>query len=104
MIFQNHWRAVQVTDDYIHIAVVEKIANRQTPRYPRLLQRGASLVAGVAESAVPLVELQDFRLAIAGAGRQSVNLGIYVAAHRDQVEPAIVVEICECRAPLHPGQ
>jgi hypothetical protein len=30
VIFQNHGSAVEVTDDYVHIAIVEKIAYSQT--------------------------------------------------------------------------
>ena len=62
------------------------------------------LIAGVTKCSIPLVELKNLRLAVAAAGRQSVHLRIDVTGNRDQIKPAVVVEIDESISPLQPVQ
>ena len=67
------------------------------------LKRRPGQIAGIAKSAVSLIEVEEFGLAIAAAGWQRVHLRINVTADRDEVEPAIVIDVREGRAPLYIG-
>ena len=104
LVVQEHRLAVEVGDDYIHVAVIVEVGDCESAAHARDLQRRPGLGLGVAEVAVALVHEQVLGLTIARARRQLVYLRIDLAVHGNQVEPAIVVEIDERRAPLHPRQ
>src|SRR5712664_3809988 len=93
VVAQNHRRASQVFDNQVHIAIVEKIACRDSARYPRNPQVWPSLITGVAKRPILLIQLQHFGFFVARAGRQSTHLWIHVAAYDDQIEPAVVVGV-----------
>src|SRR5882762_8313373 len=69
-----------------------------------LLKCRPGQIAGIAESAVSLIEVEEFRLTIAATGWQRVHLRIAVTADGEKVEPAIVIKVCEGRAPLYVRQ
>src|ERR1700682_3013819 len=68
------------------------------------LERWSRPIAGITKSAIGLVKVKEFRLTISAAGWQRVHLRIDVTAHRDEIEPAIVIEVREGRAPLYVRQ
>jgi len=49
---EDHRLAIQIFDHHVHVAVVEQIADRQSPRDAALLQRLSGLVACVTEGPV----------------------------------------------------
>ena len=104
VIAQNHRAAVDIADDDIHIAVIEEIAHSKSARDATLFECRPSLVAGIAERAVLLVQVKQFGLAIASARGQRIHLRIDMAVDCNQIEPAVVVEIDKCGPPLHPRQ
>ena len=81
--------------------------NRSPTAKPRarspLHQCRSGLIAGVAERAIALIELEHSGLAITRSRRQSPHLGIDVPADEDQIQPAIIVHIEESVPPFHLG-
>src|SRR5215475_15647084 len=97
---QDHWRTHQVLDHYIHLSIVEEIANCQAARDPLFEQSWAGLITGVTERSILLVVMRKFGLTISAGGGKRINLRIHMAINGDEVEPAIIVEIDECIPPL----
>src|SRR5450759_1152690 len=62
-------------------------------------RRQAGFLGGLVEGAVAIVAMQQKRLAIAGAGFQSVDLRIDVAVGDENVEPGVVVHVEKGGAP-----
>ncbi len=71
VITKNHGCAIDVFHYHIELSVVEQISDRQPARRPRLHQRGSSLVGGVTECAISLVQLKHSVLSIAAARSRS---------------------------------
>src|SRR5215469_17785726 len=65
---KNSGSTVDVFNHHVHLAVVEQVANREPTRHSSFHQCGSGLLAGIAESPILLVKLQDAGLLIASAG------------------------------------
>src|SRR2546429_5801791 len=83
-----------------------------TTLFRSLLHKGGpGLVAGVAELAVFLIHAQELGLTIGSSGGKAVDLRVDVAGYGDEIDPAVIIQIDERRAPLderqrrqrHPG-
>src|SRR5262245_57979943 len=101
VVLQNHRRACQIFHDDINVPSIEEISSGYASGNAWNAERRARLFAAVAKGAVLLIELQNFWFFVPRARWEGVNLRIDVTAHKDEVEPAVIVRVEENRSPFH---
>ena len=94
-------RVVDAVDEHVHVAIVIEIAESAAARGRRLQNSRPGVVGHVREPAVAQVAVEHLALPVALLVVGLSHFRVHVAVHRQNVRPAVVVEIEEPHTPAH---
>ena len=98
---QDHRLAIQILDDNVDMAVVEKIAEGRATADLRDLDRGSDNFADIAKGAVVPVQEQELWLVVSGSDIKSVHLRVDMPVHHKKVGPTVIIKVEKCGAPAN---
>src|SRR5262249_37700186 len=104
VVAENRRRAVEVIDDYVHVAIVVEIAERRATTDGRLIHCRADFRSDRGERSVTVVAVKQLALRVRDLQLRSRQLRIDVAVDHHQIQPAVVVIIEKSAAPTDIGQ
>src|SRR5205823_5286011 len=95
------WRAVDSTDQHVHVAIVVEISKGAAAGGGWSLNGRAALQRNIFKFSITQVAIQQLALRIAGFGGQLLDFGINVAVANQNVGPAVVIHV---EKPATPAQ
>src|SRR5580658_489729 len=103
-ITENHGRAIEILNHDVDRSIVEEIAKRSATADLRNLNGRADKFAYVLESAVVLIQEEQFWFAVFGSGLGGgIHLRIDVAVDDEQIRPSVIIKVEESVAPSNIG-
>src|SRR6185436_9040485 len=95
---------VDVGDGDVYLAVVVEVAERGAAPRLRRRQGWTEFLSDVGEVSLAVVVVDDLPLLVAGLGLELPHFGVDVAVDQEEIEPSVVIEIDERRAPAEPAR
>src|SRR6267154_904992 len=104
VVYEERWRRADVENHHINVAVIVDVAEGHAAAgvHGAVVQTGDG--GNLIEGAIALVAVEQERFAILDVFRDSVDVGIDVAAGDEQVGEAVIVKIDETSSPGNVGQ